>query len=196
MLRNEDFYGNKIRNEDDPLVRQAIDLAKYVARTPLPLSVRQYAELRKTGESKAKAVQGFFGITPAPAWTRHTPAEELAMDLEGRNYTPGARTREQQAIRERRQRVLVAYGHKEQPGAADAKAWRDSDRKWLNDHLGKGTLERVFRTLTLSQAIRVYQVASATEKARLAPLLQQKAGNRQDAGELTEEEWAALAKLG
>src|SRR5947207_1914668 len=38
MLENHDFYGTKIRNEDDPIVKQALDSLKFIGKQFQPFS--------------------------------------------------------------------------------------------------------------------------------------------------------------
>jgi hypothetical protein len=50
MLQNEDFYGDMIRNPDDPFVQQVAQEAGYVAKQVVPFSFRNVAEQSKRGD--------------------------------------------------------------------------------------------------------------------------------------------------
>lgn len=64
MMANEDYYGNRIRNEDDPLVKQGLDAGKYFASQFVPFSVADYE--KKAGEPTENRLESFLGITKAP----------------------------------------------------------------------------------------------------------------------------------
>ena len=81
MFANEDFYGTKIRNEDDPVMKQVLDVAEYGGRTLTPFAVRGLQQNLKSGEGLAKAALPFVGITPAPADIKKTEAEKKLSEI-------------------------------------------------------------------------------------------------------------------
>ena len=66
MYQNRDYYGNQIRNADDPLVAQAQQTAEYLLKQFIPFAARGAMEQRQRGESLGTQAASFFGITPAP----------------------------------------------------------------------------------------------------------------------------------
>lgn len=94
MLSNKDYYGTKIRNEDDPLVRQLLDELKYSAEQFIPFGVRN-ATKETYGQTPTTKALSFVGITPAPYDINMTPAEEKAYEINRNKIPVGARTKEQ-----------------------------------------------------------------------------------------------------
>jgi hypothetical protein len=58
MLQNEDFYGDMIRNPDDPFVQQVAQEAGYVAKQVVPFSFRNVAEQSKRGDRSTVTKSG------------------------------------------------------------------------------------------------------------------------------------------
>ena len=75
MIENKDWRNEEIRNSDDPLVKQLVDSAKYVAEQVIPFSMKY--SLEDVIKSKAQGKQrqyttgqslgAIVGFTPAPA---------------------------------------------------------------------------------------------------------------------------------
>jgi hypothetical protein len=95
MLTNKDFYGDKIRNEDDSFMQQVKQEALYAAKQFEPLSIRNLQRGLATGESPAQAAGSFVGVTPAPLRINQSPAERLASDMAAEGGHGGPRTQEQ-----------------------------------------------------------------------------------------------------
>src|SRR5258708_88743 len=96
MMRNRDFYGTKIRNEDDPIVKQAGDTMKYIGAQFEPFWIRNL-EQRKQSEGEITArnvIESMFGIMPAPRSVTRSTAEALAADYLSEHMPAGARTPE------------------------------------------------------------------------------------------------------
>lgn len=64
--QNEDFYGNPIRNEDDPLVEQVKQQLGYIADQFKPFSVRNVERLEETDAPLRQKIEAFLGIVPVP----------------------------------------------------------------------------------------------------------------------------------
>src|SRR3569833_2276039 len=83
MLNNADFFGREIRHAGDPLVKQALETAKFFIENMAPIGVRQFQQAHTAGTSTAEQVASFVGVTRAPAWIGESPAEQLASKLAG-----------------------------------------------------------------------------------------------------------------
>lgn len=187
MLENKDFYGNKIRNEDDPAVRQFADELKYVGKIFLPFSVRNAGQLGKeSGEAGVKqyfsreSLPGYFGYTPAPRFIVRSPAEQRLSEYLGERAMAGGRTTEQ-ANRAEEVRALEARLLNKTASLSDvSQAVREGKvgRTQAEDilkGLQAGPLVGRFTELTVPQALQVWSVATPDERQRLAPLLARKA---------------------
>ena len=95
MLSNKDYYGDKIYNEDDPMVRQLGDRFKFISEQFEPFSVRNYQQRRQAEGSVGESVQSFFGITPAPSSVDQSKAEELMSKYIREKLPVGGRTQKE-----------------------------------------------------------------------------------------------------
>jgi hypothetical protein len=64
MLSNRDYADRPIRNEDDPLVQQAMELAGFAAKGALPMSISNVQ--RNPNKGFKQTALPFIGVTPAP----------------------------------------------------------------------------------------------------------------------------------
>lgn len=80
MLNNEDFYGAAIRNPNDPLTTQTMDLFKHVLGTAEPFSVQSYLKGRQQGQTVGQSIQGSLGVAPAPAYITRTFDQQRAQE--------------------------------------------------------------------------------------------------------------------
>ena len=179
MLTNRDFYGVKIRNEDDPLIKQLQQVADRVAEQFMPFGVREAIRAHEEQAMPRHLVLPFFGMVPAPAVLGRTKAERLAQHYISQKAPHGGRTTEQ-AIRSRGVRALarsIRLGKEPSPPAREAIAGGymtpDDIRRAVKES-GMHPLDVSFQMLTLEEALRVWAVATREERSRLAPLLQKK----------------------
>lgn len=216
MLNNEDFYGTKIRNEDDPIVKQALDVAKHWGEQMLPFSVRGYKQLDEEQAPMSKKILPFVGITQVSPRQSLTPAEELAEKLHGETLPRGSRTTEQA------DRSKVKAGlYREMKKDIDAgKGFAGSAGQHGNELEKSGTLrrdeveEQMKRTTTdplsyriqnlnAADSMRIWNASDAGERQRIRDEVQQKiVGDRslelakkkelvnQIGGSVAEKEWA------
>jgi hypothetical protein len=64
MMRNEDFYGNEIKNHTDPLIQQAGQEAAYLAGQYVPFGFKSNPN-QKHEEDIATKARRFMGLLPA-----------------------------------------------------------------------------------------------------------------------------------
>jgi hypothetical protein len=108
MLENQDYYGDQIRNVDDPAVKQAMQEAGFVAKQVWPFAIRNLMESKARGaESIASKAQGFFGITPAPREAVRSDAQNQMMHYLAQRQASGA-TPEDATARQSRRELLTA----------------------------------------------------------------------------------------
>lgn len=198
-LQNKDFYGTQIRNEDDPYIRQLIDVAKNAGKDTTPFAIQGLMKQRERGGSITKQILPFIGLTPAPASLENTDAEQLAGDLTGEKQSGQPRTKaqaEKSTLKRQLSRELK-LGHDVADQIAKAQeagllSSRDaSDIRSRADHT---YLENTVKRLSAPDAIKVYEVANDEEQARLKDLVQGKIGRTQNP--LSDADKARAKKLG
>lgn len=68
MLTNEDYYGDQIRNSNDPVVKQAQAVAAHILEAYKPMTLKPPAGKRQPPESPRDQGLKFIGITKAPKY--------------------------------------------------------------------------------------------------------------------------------
>jgi hypothetical protein len=174
MIRNEDFYHDRIRNEDDPLVRQLIEEAEAVARMPEPISVRNFERARKEGGSVKDQVEPFFGFDRASQSVERTAAERLADELARQEIPAGGRTAEEAARRDAEHQITrLARTGQDWRGAARAAIAAGtvtaSDVKAALKRAQLRPLAAQVRGLSAENALRVWKAATPEERRMLRP---------------------------
>ncbi|MFH1740403.1 MAG: hypothetical protein ABIH23_15450, partial [bacterium] len=170
MWRNEDYYGTKVRNEDDPLVQQLKDSFEHIAEQFVPFGIRGFLQRRKSGESIPTSATTFIGLTPAAAWTGKTKAQTMMSGFTKAKLPQGSRTKQQAEQSNVKYELTVKM--RETKGAAIgeiAKAIKEGKitlsqgesimRDWQTD---PRTLS--YKRLTVLEAIKVYDAGTKEEK--------------------------------
>ncbi len=168
MLNNEDFYGTKIRNEDDPLYRQIYDLGVHAGKAFEPLGFRNIERQRQVGEPWSKAAASFVGITPAPKGVNQTAAEQMANEYVRQQIPIGSRTKEQAEESRFKSDLRRQYlkGNKE-PMQEAYKTGKLTNRE-VKSLVTKDTpLQRSFSRLPVDKAMKVFEIATPEEKETL-----------------------------
>jgi hypothetical protein len=188
MLNNKDFYGNKIYNEDDPLVKKFADLTAYAAKQFIPFSMRNAAQSGKEqGEqgvgkflptTPTKAAS-FFGITPAPKYIVKSPAVNKIDEYMGQQRPEGGRTAAQAARSDEMKRLAGGL----RAGKLTPDDVRESEKEGkITPQQGREVLREQHASplariskLPLDQALNVWDVANEKERNFIWPLLSHKA---------------------
>lgn len=170
MYQNKDFYGTKIRNEDDPLVRQALDAAKYAAKQFEPFSI--------SGLSKSGGQGSLAGFPPAPYFIRATQAEQTATEL-ARNHMPsGSRTQAQADTAQANRDLVVRLRSTDPTVRAQAvtelrgKPTAEAKRLWQQSQTPR--LDYEVKHLDIDDGMKVWETANAQERGRIQSILQDK----------------------
>ncbi len=179
MLRNRDYYGTKIRNEDDPIIQQLLDVAEHVGESFKPFALRGFEREQKLGGGPIQRFGPFVGITPAPTALNLTPAEALAREYLQAKLPAGARTKEQfersQALREMTRDIRLGKDIREKKQEAlKSGIVSRKDVGELRERAKTPPLVAGFRQLTVGEAAHVYEVASDGEKQILKARLREK----------------------
>ena len=184
MLNNKDFYGTKIRNEDDPLVRQAIDVAEHTAGQFVPFAVRGQQQIRKGDGGIGESLLPFIGITPAPASITRSEAEQLAGDLLRQKMPVGSRTKEQSLkaqAKSQASRSLAGGKMSKEEVQKEAEAagvqFNDDDWKAIEKRSKASTIEYAIGHLDANEAMKVWNAATQQEREHIENLVAEKIAN-------------------
>lgn len=187
MLRNQDFYGVEIRHADDPLVKQAGQLASYVAEQFSPLSYRNLTQrARAEGKPGIKGalsealspagLQSFVGITPAPSSVTHTAAEEKAIEILNNRRPQGTKTSEEFEHSQQHAylRGEVAAGRMNPADLSRRVQSGELSPKEAGSILKQSReapIVRYTRSLPLEDFLTVWDLANQRERDQLRPIL-------------------------
>lgn len=179
MFKNVDYFGTRIRNVDDPLVKQVNDSFDFAVKQFQPFSWRNLQKRMESGGSLGSGVESFFGITPAPAGIYRTKAEDRAYQymIDG---LPAARSAEDAAKYQERKKIveMMRMGEptKKEIGEARAKGYLNGPNAVMHLHQAAKTdlLKNSFKHLTVEEAVSVYEAGTPQEKKEMHPLLIQK----------------------
>jgi DNA repair protein RadC len=177
LVNNADFYGTRIYNPDDPILKTLLDRAAFVIKSATPFSVTSAARLKESEPSLMQAVLPFFGFVPAKAELSMTPAQLRAAQLMYDSLPRGARTPEKAE-----QSRLIAELMRDMKNQ-DPK-WRDR----LNTGLLSGQIQQaqaagLFKSLPLSpwqyqvkklgvqDAMKVWDLANPAEREQIRAII-------------------------
>jgi hypothetical protein len=177
LLKNKDYYGVQIRNTDDPMTKQALQVAKYTGETLLPFSVRGYKNLSAAQVDSVRKMLAAVGVTPAPRYIGQSAAERKASDIMKGQQTDEGITPEQFEVRQGKKRLVSEISHGRTPdiaGARRAGELKPREVKELFKRAGMSPLAYSVHHMPLPSAERVYASASPKEKAELAAIMAKK----------------------
>jgi hypothetical protein len=81
MLQNKDYFDRPIRNTDDPIFKQIVDVSKFAGKQFGPIGIMQAKQAYENRQAPAETAANFIGVTRAPKWVSMTEAEQLADKL-------------------------------------------------------------------------------------------------------------------
>lgn len=181
MLNNKDYYGVKIRNEDDPVVKQALSDAMFILKQLEPFSIRNMMRNRETGKkSLADTIEPWIGFTPSRYDINQTKAEKLAHEISASHQQIGGRTQAQAD----RSKLLGDLGRRYRSGDETAqddllKAYQAGQitRRQMHDviaHANMTPLQRSVQHFSAEETQRVYDKSTDEEKAQIERILERK----------------------
>jgi hypothetical protein len=202
MLANKDFYGTQIRNQDDPLVQQAISLGLHALNSFKPFSVRGYEKLAKEDIPVHTRLLPFIGITPAPADINKTEAEKEMSRMYSLQQPIGGRTKEQAEKAESRRILRHSFKGKSDAEianiisrAVNSKTVTEKEADYIWDRRNESGLVSGFGKLTVPEAIKIWQKATPEEKATLYEAFDKKIDNAFQAGKLDDKTLREVAAI-
>lgn len=178
---NKDFYGAKIRNEDDLIMKQLLSEIKFAGRFVQPFSYRNMIHnLDDKNRSIESVVGPWLGDTSAPYDINQTEAEKLAHEYQVSHQQIGGRTQEQID----KSRLVRQFENRYKEGDPDVqdemiKAYKQgliSKTQMRNVYIRANMtpLQKAVQHLTAEETQRVYDKASDEEKAQIQRQLDKK----------------------
>ena len=218
MMQNKDYYGNQIRNEDDPVIAkdlgksQAGEYAKFAASQFMPFTLKSFLEQRSRagagefaeigmGQSGGQGVLSYLGFQPATRVMTNSPAMNLAQHYH--EETPTAARTAEQAARSKTVHNLIhtlEQGHMVTLEEAEARGvTREQYHRVLNELHYTPLARAVSGLKTFEQAREVWQKATPEERAGLQEVMEKKARKEvetvyQDSGDAAADEFEAKLK--
>jgi hypothetical protein len=182
MLENADFFGDQIRNPDDPLVQQIKQEAEYVAQQFEPFGVGNIREELRRGQPLSRTLPNLVGVTPAPREAVRSPAVNRMYELL-RHRMPTGATREQADARRRRGDLIGLLRQQPEEGMEALRG--DVAEGALSGRRARGIARtaaipssaNTFKRLTMREALEVYEMASPDERRLWLPALASKLDN-------------------
>ncbi len=196
MLMNRDFYGTKIYNEDDPLVRKMIDELGFAASQFTPFAITNVGKSTRT--DLPSKVQPFIGITPAPYDVSMTGAERAATDLSKGKIPVGSRTKEQAQHSQEKNKLRNKY-IADKDIAPLSEAVREGvitikEKKDIIKQSKLTVLERETKNLSYEEVQSIYNKANESERKQLDTILKKKREGKKTRGTWTKSEEAMYKK--
>ncbi len=176
-IENEDFYGNALRDENDPFLTQTWDTLRASLERLLPISSANALHRAGEGATPKQWLEEWVKIQAIP----FTPAsvEVERSDLE--NYLHGLqppthRTKEEaeKAAARRQFRVDLRAGDPDARAKARAAGVSTQSLRAQVRAEAQGPLRSAYERTTLTQAIQGYELATPEERTVLKGVLQRK----------------------
>jgi hypothetical protein len=167
MLSNKDYYNTKIRNEDDPYVQQALDLAKHAGKSFVPFGLREVSQLKDQGQG-ARSLLPLIGIVKAKKDVTHSKAELLMQEMMADKMPKGTRTKEEadrsQLIRDLSDRFKETGDSTEIGQAIKEGRIPESALEQITERQHTTGFERGLKRLDAGQIMKVWDVATPEER--------------------------------
>ncbi len=169
MLRNRDFFGDQIRNVDDPLVQQMAQVGSYLGEQFEPFALRNVMEERRREQGTREDVLGFVGVTAAPREVVRTPAQNKLREYLAQS-SPSSRTPEQSALSADRAELIrrAKRGDDIEPdlrAAINSHSMTPAQVQSIRRATHQSALVAQFKQLTAEQALKVFELANEKERA-------------------------------
>jgi hypothetical protein len=191
LLRNKDYYGVTIANEDDSFILRKIEQGEYTLKQFVPFWIRGVQKETERGgglsETLKNEPQKIFapqiGIMPATSAYTLTDTEKLLNKYIGQQIPEGGRTQEQADLSKTRREVVRAMRNgneltDEQQNVYDNMSNRQ--RQGIEKESAITPLQAAFNHLedpTLQKAMKVWSKATDDEREQLRDMYEKKVKN-------------------
>ena len=209
IYRNRDYYGVKVRNEDDPIWQQVADSAVFTGKQYIPFWMRGASKETERGggfmktleESPSKILAPQLGVMPATAAYTMSKFEKKARAIQRDERPLGTRTKEAGEKSDLKRSIEMKL-RREDISAEDD----------INDAISEGTLTRgeaaairkkastdpmeaLGKSLTLDQLARTIPYATDEEKETLMPIFRRKYYSKTGKGTLSQKDQEKMERI-
>ncbi len=180
--QNRNYQGDMLVNPDDDAKGITLQAIKAAEDEFAPISLQNYEESKRREEGGPLAVlQSYAGVKPAPREIVRGPGENRMQDFADRRGRD-AMTPEKAEARQERADILrgMRAGNDVSDRVSTAVehgSMLSGDEKRLLRRVGTTPMMEQFRSLTLDEAIDVYNAATPRERMFLKPILDKKVAN-------------------
>lgn len=99
LAQNQDYYGDMIRNPNDPISQQLEQVGSYAAQQFIPFSLETEQKENSEGATAEEKAESFLGVNQAPAAIIESPKEKaIETAYQAQNGTTSGLTPEMQQI--------------------------------------------------------------------------------------------------
>lgn len=162
-IKNEDYYGTRIRDEDAPWLEQAAQVGKYVAKGFVPYSFTSTQKAKANDAGIDRMTGSFFGIVNAPASVSRTRFQDFVAERAYAAMPKGSRSQEEADRAALRRDVTTDLRRGREPDWGDMTAQEKRNaRRAASMHVP----EIRFRRLGISDKLRAYDLATPEERER------------------------------
>jgi hypothetical protein len=183
LFRNRDFYDTEIRGQDDPWFVQAYQGLKYALGSATPFSISGALKMNEENAGAAQLILPFFGFVPAKKALTLTPAEAKASEIMQEMMPQGSRTQAQfehskyvaQIVRDLR--MNPPKGKEELLAGIRSAQVTDRDAQKIVSWLSMKPMQYQVHRMSAENAMRVWDLASAQERADIRSMVLDKVAN-------------------
>lgn len=176
MLTNKDYFGDEIRNPDDPAVKQMMQEAEFIGRQFMPFSLTNMQEESRRGADAATKFGAWFGITPAKREDIRTPAQNEMADIVAKRGKTALTPEQHDAVQAKSDLLSTLRGgggnlEDAVTRVVNTSGLTPADLGRLLKRAGMLPMVERFKSLTVEQAIDVFKKADPREQALFAEAL-------------------------
>ena len=171
----EDYFGNKIVSEDDPLYKKGISALKYFGSSAMPFTAQTIAQqYQDTGKLN---YLGMAGFNKAPSSITKSEAQKLAEHYAYEQVPKGGRTSEQAKRQSDLSHIVGLLRNGDKDGALSRMKDMEvtnTEAKYIMSHAQGDVLPKLIKSLSIDQAIRVLEAGTDAERKLIAKDVQKK----------------------
>ncbi len=193
MLNNRDFYGTQIWDPNSSHGQQMLDQAKFIAKSMMPFSISGAQKLSQGQASTKDKILPFFGVVPASRLLTMTPLESYYADSFRSSMPSGPVTQAQSEKFQLRAKLVSDLKTAHAAGTTVPDLAARMIAAGVKDNAALTRLQQKVEFLPIQyqahylplvDAMRGYDLGSATEKAELANVLLPRVQSAWEAGKL------------
>lgn len=167
MLNNKDFYGTHITEPDDSFFQAMKHEAEFVTGQFVPFSISTAG--KRVGKDAETKIESIFGIIKPPAELTRTKAMNEIMRYVAEQSPQGGRSHEDRALLDIKREIIEQAADGKDVAPQIKQAVQDLKlSKQQEKNIKKLTKEdmrlRLFKTLPVDQAVKVFKLADDEEK--------------------------------